>query len=307
MKKGSVLAFIASGALVLPVFTACKSDEPAGGDDANKAVLNFDGDRLTSVDNFSIEYDNQGRVVEIDGRYDDLEIDYSKGKIEMEDEEGNIKFNKSGYITEISMSWDETEEGYGYSYQYKGNGTAKFSYDSNGHLTSMSYNSKETEKDLINKETSTWETSSTTTLKWSNGNLTSVKMDGWEKEDGDKESYKAEISIQYGSQVNKYQQFPLTIANFAIGEEPVNILAAVGLFGKGTAEFPTQLIDYEDGDTYTINISFDLNSNGSIRNENGNYGTYSYGYSSFSTKGLSELNDKKLSLRKLFVNRDHRK
>lgn len=298
------LSFLTIGAVTVPILFSCSSDEPKGADDANKSVIDFDGLRLTSVNNYWIQYDNKGRVVEVGGRYDDLEIDYSSGTFELENEEGKISFNGNGYITEISLSWNEKEDGY----VDKGNGSVKFSYDSNGHLVSIKTSAEGTEKDPYG-DTEKWESNYTSSLKWKNNNLISTTQTGWEKEDGEKENYEGELFISYSSDINEFNQFPLSIASYVLdSDDLISILAAVGLFGKGSALLPDQMEVVDGSYTETYNINFDINRNGSIDEEYfGRYESYSYSYSLINTKSCSELNDKKLSFRKLFVKKHNNK
>ena len=313
MKIFKTLGFAALAVIAVPAITSCKDDEPNGANDADKAIVDFDGERLTNIGSYNFEYDKEGRLVEIYGSSVELEIDYSKGKIEADDEEGTIKFNGKGYVSELSASWEEYEESYGEVYQYKGSGTMKYSYDSNGHLTSISASSKETGK--YDGETSTWETNYTTTLKWNNGNLTRATLSGWEKEDGEKYNFTEDYTISYDNEVNTFKQIPVSLSNYIYADDGLNLLASVGLFGKGPENFPTGYEEhdiYDDDDydyNYTLSMSFILNDNGSIRQERSDYFTYGYGYTSYSTRSEFFQTDsqKKINLRKMFVKKHNNK
>lgn len=302
MKISKIFGFIAISAMILPAFTSCKSDEPngggpsggTGGGDADKAVLNFDGQRLTSVGYYQINYDDQGRVSSISSRYDDdIEIDYTNGTIDLDEEKGSISFNSNGYVTSLVLSWDETDNYGGETYRYQGTGTANFNY-SNGYLTSFTTASKETETNVTYNETYNWETSYKTTITWQSNNLVASVNTGWDSEDGDKEYWTENYVITYGDETNKFQQYPYYLAHSVIAEEPIDVLACVGLFGKGPAQLPEMMSEvYEDDDyTYDIDFEFTLNSNGAISQEKANYNETNYSYSA-SSKAFSEFTGEK--------------
>ena len=295
----------------------------AGGDDAANAVMTFDGERLSAIDydndgdvsNYGISYDAQGRVKAVNGGYDDLEFDYSKGTATINGVVTNVKFNSNGYITELSGSWDYVEEYYGESYHYKGNGVLKFSY-SNNRLSKVTRSAKETYTSSYTNET--WSDEDTYTFTWNADNLVQVKDSYWEEEDGETYSDEYITKIQYGSQENKFSQLSISLMEYAIDfdNDALDILVAVGLFGKGTANLPTKLIDDED-DPYSL--KYTLNSNGAIAKEIMGfmgYDEYAYKYyygndedAKTRAKGVTKDEAKKFSLREMFVkqHRNHNK
>lgn len=303
MKISKTWGFVALAALSIPMLTSCKDDEPGNGDDAGKDIIDIDGQKITAIGSYRISYDSKGRVTEVttNNGYDVFEIDYSNGKIIMDDEEGTIKFTKEGYISEISQSYEDTEG----SYTYTGNGTLKFSYKDN-HVMSISSTYKEIQTNS-NGEKINWEGSESATLTWSNNNLVSSNNKFIEYYNG--EVYEEEeysFSVTYGNVANKYHQFPISLADFIFDYEEMDVLIALGLAGHGPAYLPTAI--QENGNDYSYDLKISLNSNGSIDTESYVYETYNYVYGKVSTKSAFETiaNPKKINVRNLFVTRSHR-
>ena len=296
MKKSKLLSIMALSVLLMPAFTSCGNDD--GPENAGNAVLDIDGLRLTSIAGYFIEYDEKGRVVELEGNYEELEIDYSKSTLTIDDDEVvKIKFNGKGYKAELSGSWNDKYD----NYQYKGSGSITYSYNGEGFLTSIKSKSKETEKDLNTGETTTWEGNSDATLKWNKGNLVKVSFSGVEIEDGEKDRWTEDYTYSYSSKDNLYRQFPYGMAEDFIDSSAV--LASVGLFGKGPSELPSSCVSvYDDEDTYTETYSFGLNDDGSIDWEQCNYTTYNYGYGYINTRSVFDTNPvKKIKVRDLLL------
>lgn len=302
MKLFNFMGISALSALMLPMLISC-SDEPNGGDNADKNVIEFDGTRLTSIDSYNVKYDGDGRVSTISyGNSNELEFDYSKGVIYLDYEEANVKFNGDGYITEISQSWDFKETGY----EDKGSGKLKFSYK-DGRLTKIESNASGTEKE--DGETYKWEEKYTSNLTWKNGNLTEISSKGSEIEDGDKDDWSEDYSISYGTQLNEFNQYCFTVAEDVIMGGSEAMLVCVGLFGDGPSMLPTSITSDYDRHSYTTSLSFTLNSNGSIKTEKVDNNTLSYGYSNYYTKADTGLANEgaKLSIRNMFVKKHVRK
>lgn len=304
MKISKIWGFIAIFAVSIPMLTSCKDDEPGNGDDADKGIVEIDGQKITKIGSYRISYDSKGRVTKVstNNSYEVVEIDYSDGTIELDDEEGTIKFTKEGYLSEISMDYEDED----YGYTYKGSGTLKFTYKDN-HLMSISstYNEKETSP---NGDVENWEGSESVTLKWSNNNLVSSNTKYKDYLNGElEEEENYGYTVSYGQQANKYLQFPISLADYLVDYDEIDVLIAIGLGGHGPAYLPTAVIDTEDN--YTTSIDIDLNSNGSIDSESYNYETFDYQYTNVSTKGAFEsfLNVKKKNVRNIFVTPSRRR
>lgn len=304
-----ILKLMTLGVIALATMTACSDDDDNGGSGSSKAVLKVNGERLVAVNRYEITYDAQGRVSEINGQYDDerLKINYSKGTIIADGESGSVKFTSEGYLSEASASWDVKDEGY----RYKGSGTLKFTY-TNGVLTKVVSTSTETETSP-DKKTTKWQEQETTTLTWNAGNLMRIKTTGWESENGEKDTWEETYKMEYGEQTNTFRQFSMVIADYGLDfDGTLGVLAAVGLFGKGTTLLPTDLQETDDdGYNWGTSIRFMLNSNFSISQESYSYNTYNYYYSGDNdakTRAESAAKDdaKKLNLRTMFV-KSHRR
>lgn len=307
MKFTKFLTAFAVCAVLATSFTSCKDDEPKDNGDntennggnnnggtgsngtgaqyASKAILKVDGEFITELSYLDVvykfTYDNEGRITEIKSNYDEfIKIDYSTNTFSNSDSEsGKISFNSNGYISGYSGSWKEESDGW----IETGEGTASFNYDSNGNLISHNITSNGTDTNLSENYTGKWSGSDKGNYTWNNGNLISASLQGQENEDGEIESWGHDYTLSYGSQANKYLQMPTTLANQMLFGHPMDLLATIGLFGKGPAFLPTKLFevykeDKEEIFTQEFQMSFDLNSNGSIDTEESNYYTYSYWY-----------------------------
>lgn len=309
MKKTFIkVGALAICAMLAPVFTSCGSDdddEPFGRPDVPSITEpgGISGNetyvRLTSLGGLPIYYDNQGRVEGV-GNY--LDIDYSRGKILMEGQEMNIKFNGKGYIKEISGAWDYEDDGD----RYKGSGKMEFEYNGDGNL--VKYRVSSTEIEYEDRDKTYYEEGFTCTCKWQGGNLVRVNIEGYEKEDGEMERYTGATTYDYGTRLNKYYQMPLSISVEILDSDEFMALAAAGLFGYGPANLPTggHEID-EDGYEGSFNVRFSLNENGSIAREIFDDSSVTWGYSEY-TRGMfvDQPAPKKNAMRSLFV-RSHKR
>ena len=290
MKYFKTLGYMGIIAMAISLLSSCKEkkdDIVIDFGDTSKAIINFDGSLLTAVDNYQIRYDDQGRITRITSIYDGnlFEINYKTGKAMIYGDEAKIMFNNDGYITELSSSWNEKE----YPYQYIGETEILFKYDKEGYLTGINSFTEETEINLEYKDSYTDRSYVEGTLTWSQGNLieTSYKV----KEFGDNREMIEEHPISYDNTANKFLQYPIFMSSIIISDEPFNIMAAIGLFGKGPANLPAVIknIYRLDSDVMEIwiNCSFELNSNGSINTETlENIETIQYSYSPIDTKAL---------------------
>lgn len=296
-------------------FAACNDDDDSF--TPKKPVTTFAGQLPTKVGSYSLEYDEFGRcTIAKYGDETEFEIDYAKGTITLyeddEKEEAKVKFNKQGYITEISMAWDYKDE-YETS---KGSGKITFNYNKEGQLISSNTTSKGSGVDEGEKYTSAY--NNTSTFTWENGNLVKSVVKDEEIENGDKDELVSTYTIQYDNQENKAGQNTHVQAN-VYDMEDCDVLVQIGLFGKATAFLPNfykeewyeKYDDEEHTSEYEYNVRYILNENGTIKTEFIKGSTYHYSYTTFeepSSKSASvQENAKKPSLRSLFVKRHNKR
>ena len=229
------------------------------------------------IDTYYIYYDAKLRPYKYTAdytnyAYDVLIIDYDNGKMDMPDWDGasnlSLSFNSKGYITKVKGSWSYSEDGDNFSGSLEWN----VSYDKDGHLTGMTMNEEDKSDEYNDKGISKM------TLSWTGGNLVSHNGDTkWYDEDGQViESASSTGIFTYGTQQNKYKQYPAILAVDDIGG-----LFNMGLFGLGPNNLPTSYnevsveeyvgpegyVDYKEEykDNYTSTIT--INDNGSIDTE----------------------------------------
>lgn len=305
---------------VSPAFTSCSNDDDNGGG-SGKPVETFDGYLLTRVGEYSFSYDEKGRCTTVwDNGDPEMEFNYNSGTLMTEDESGKVRFNGSGYINEISGSYTEKDEDDGTV--EKSSGSFTFSYNSNGNLVSVKGESKGS---VSGRYGYSWSDNFQETYTWTNGNLVKVKCLWTSVEDGEKWSDTYEADVTYGTETNKYRQYTYMLADEGIlynfdGE--FEALALVGLFGKGTAEYP-QTISYSwsefdsDGTTnsgsgsYRSTITtntFDAISTERVAPMSGSwYSTYYYEYEPASDWVMSKsMSQSLMSLKKLFKHKSRR-
>ena len=274
-------------ALCAMTLSACSDDDDDNGSGSSTSsvdnpLVNDGGLLLTSIsyqsgnynymETYYIYYDAKLRPYKYTSEYnqdaeeDVLIIDYDNGKMDMPDYDGasnlSLSFNSKGYITKVKGSWSYSEDGDNYSASLEWNA----SYDKDGHLTGITMNNEEKSDEYNDKGISK------TTLSWTDGNLVSYNGDTkWYDEDGQVEASASSTGIfTYGTQQNKYKQYPAIItANDDYG------LFNMGLFGLGPNNLPTSYNEvyveeyggykkeYEEDYTST----FTLNDNGSIDTE----------------------------------------
>lgn len=303
------LKFLSAAALALaiaPVFNSCKSEDAPEDPNGSEAAI-IDGTHVTSINNIHIEYDRYNRPISFTDQYDDegISIDYNANKIYADGDELDVKFNKNGFITEMSTSWDEKDVEDGDTYHSKGSGKITFTYDKNNCLTSIKETSSETEKYSGSNETYKYSRDVKTDLTWNNGNLVRIYSEEKEDEDGEKDEERYTTAVEYGNDVNSYRQFPLSLLE-TFEEGLIEVCFAVGLFGNGPAYLP-EAVSITDTEGYddSFSISFRLNNNGSFMTETGKYGTWQYGYSDISRAG--NFSGKTLKLRPIKRMFRHRK
>ena len=223
------------------------------------------------MNTYCINYDAKLRPYKYSFEYDDfandiLIIDYDNGKMDMPDWDGasnlSLSFNSKGYITKVKGSWS-----YAYADNYAGSLEWNASYDKDGHLTEMTTTEDEKSDEYNEKGISK------TTLSWTGGNLVSYNSESkWYDEDGQVvESDSSTGIFTYGTQQNKYKQYPAIISVY----DYEVVLFKMGLFGLGPNNLPTSynevyVGEYEGNKSeYRENYTstFTLNDNGSIDTE----------------------------------------
>ena len=288
--------------------SACgDDDDDNGGGSSTSSVdnplVNDGGLLLTSIsyqsgssndmDTYYIYYDAKLRPYKYTLDYEDiLIINYDNGKMDMPDYDGasnlSLSFNSKGYITKVKGSWSYSEDGDNYSGSLEWNA----SYDKDGHLTEMTMNEEEKSDEYNDKGISK------TTLSWTGGNLVSLNTDSkWYDEDGQVDESSSTGILTYGTQQNKYKQYPAIIS-----VDDFEGLFNMGLFGLGPNNLPTSynyVEEYEgnisDYENYTSTIT--LNDNGSIdteiwKSDRDNYpGKYMYSYSDVNSvsRGITRI------------------
>ena len=309
MRKFRLLGAIALGALMMPALASCGDDDDPKGGDGVGGVLEIEGERISSISGVQFEYDSKGRLTHLYDYSGGLTIDYSKGTLYLDGSEDGedsykVKFNDKGYITELRSSWSYTDTDGGHKYQYKGSGTVTFSYNGSGYLVKCSNSSSETGKDLSTGASGKYSQSYTTTLTWRDGNLVSAVEKGKEVDFGDTDTWREETEIDYTSTTNKFRQLPMAVSSVLNNDEVWQMIAAAGLFGKGTKNFPASIsVTDDDGDSSNSSCSYRLNSNGAISSETIRYRTFNYTYEEIARGSEMSERFKQFSPRSFFMKR----
>lgn len=282
------------GAVAICVFmavsmSACGDDDDDNGDDtASGEVTEIGGTHLTGIDNCSMKYDGQGRLVEVGlyGYEEVIKIDYSKGKMTINEDgdinEYNVKFNGKGYLTEITGDFSYEDE-YESS---KGSGSYKISYDGD-QIKAINMSSSTTFKDKESGQSGKATTKGTLTYKWSNGNLISYDYSFSESYPGESFTGIGKCTYAYSTTVNTFRQY-----TYNMSSQVTNgyfFFAMAGLYGKGSAYLPSsstyhfEWSDDEEDEDGTETYTFGLNTNGSIEwEQEGSYNRDYYIYTDIS-------------------------
>ena len=288
----NLIKFLSIGSFCFALLNcaACsKEDEPQGGDGGT--VVEINGKRISGIGDYSVEYDNEGRPASISTRYSDLIINYKKGTIQRIDTDGdeietiNVKFS-DGYISSFSQSWNYKDS----YYQEKGSGKAEFKY-SKGYLTQIKIQSEGEEKDFEDGTTEKFKETSEAKMSWNDGNMVSYVANGTEIEGNEKDNWTVNFSYTYGGQTNVFRQLPVCISESWADESDLAILAALGLFGKGTSSLPIAMNYSEtynnDKDSYDYRVDISLNADGSISHEEFMHSSVYYFYEDFTRADLN--------------------
>lgn len=288
-------------AVILPAFVSCGDDDDEGNGTPDVPVIEEDGPsgvstpvRLSSLGGVSIYYDDKGRVESI-GKY--VDINYSKGTIQMEDEVMNIKFNGKGYVSEISASWDYEDEGD----RSKGSGKITFKYNGSGNLVRCESSSNETYYE--DGEKTNYSETLTMDAKWKSGNLESVEAVETEKENGVTDKDYLITTYVYGDTPNKYRQMPLALSYTLFDDSVWSVLAAAGMFGIGSEYLPASFAEVDDDYTDSYRVNYTLNDNGSIATEYFDNKAIDWSYSEITRGAFDDVPMKKTNVRSIFINK----
>lgn len=255
-------------ALTVTTLASCSKDEDGITIPSESEIEQTTGERLHYVNGYVFTYNSEGVCTGFKQAqyYEQLTIDWVKGELSLSDTDNpmdhglKFKTNSKGYITEISQSWDHREDGD----SYKGSGVCSFSYDKSGHLTNISITSSESGVD--DGERYSYKSNAKYSITWQNGNLVHVKYVEDETEDGETERDTRTYEISYDDQENKFRQWTQGILDKVLNNYYLT-LANVGLFGVGTSNFPSLIVRSSDGYTGNYPITVYVNKNGLIYSE----------------------------------------
>lgn len=307
--KFSTLALIT--VLTCAGAASCSKDDGGVTPPGQSEIEKETGMRLTRVGNYRFNYDDKGRCIGVDdlSGYDDsdMTIDWNKGEIvatDSDDDTGGapVKFKTNGqcYITEFTQSWNFKEE----DYSSKGSGKASLSYDKSGHLTKATFDSSESGTD--EGEEYSYKGSSVYTLTWENGNLVRLKHEWSGVEDGEgvKGTDNYEATYDRNSE-NVFKQWTEGLLGQVFSFE-FSVLGHVGMFGVGTANFPSNIEIDEEGYHTNYSVSVSTNSDDLISSERVGGWTYNYSYDDVDTRSAAFDNTLPAKARKILFPR-HRK
>lgn len=285
----------------LSLISSCSKED---GEPSSDSITNFDGERLTGINDANFYYDNRGRLIEVSDPYDTMTIDYSKGTFTLEDEVYGFKTNSDGYISEITNTYDDIDGWNGNYYQYTGKGKYTFTY-SNGVITKINVTYSETEKNLTTNEVTKYESEGKYSLSWKSNMLTSINIQGKETEDGETDRWEDNYSISYSQKPNVFRQYPITIVGDALYFDfSIACMASVGLLGKGPSMLPDYIEGNDDSYYWDTNLNFSLTASGAIKKEITDRDSYTYYYNSINSRSLTgKDNLKEKSHRRIFGKR----
>lgn len=279
MKELKLFAFALVAVLACVGAASCSKDDG----DVIPPGLEETGMLLTGVGDYRFYYDDKGRCIEVDC-YDHITIDWDKSEIVIDEGAVNpmdikpIKFktNSKGYITEFSQTVDFSGQGYSHTNSYK----TTLTYDKEGHLTNATFKTYDISGGKDEKDENLTERGDYT-LTWYNGNLVNSKYIGGYVGENEKEEYNYKISYD-NNQENVYKQW--TQGCFDVFYHDIFVLCHVGMFGVGTANFPTNIHEYGDyEDDYSVSVS--TFGPGLISSEKFDGETYDYTYDEGGNRG----------------------
>lgn len=271
------------------------SDEDVKNTDKNlnhripNVILSVQGKKLSSIDNNIIEYKNNF-VSNISCGYkkaanqftiqNEFNFKFPDGEFKIHDTyrgqyyNGIFSFNERGFLNHLEIYSSGGISGNTFSEGYTDTIKIDFNYTTDNFLETYNYELKwdvEGSSESTGKFKSTTVTTKEARLEWEDNNLISIDSKGKVKYTDYTKDISERYIINYSNLKNVYFQMPLFISQYCFNlDYPINILASIGLFGKGPEKFPSEILyyDIDSFKTDTIgNVVFDLNNNGSIRRE----------------------------------------
>ncbi len=298
---------IFSLALCASVFVACSDDDDdeksnvntTGSLKSDASILSTDdGDLvLTSNGLWNFDYDKNGQCTKI-YRYDKyFKRDYyydltdPKNVVAEYEEDGIVcssemkfSFNESGYISKVSATYS--------SYDEQGSYTLTITYNSQGQI---SYMEGEENRDYDQ------DFKLTTSFSYDNGNMVTLTASNTDKEYEDW-GYGGTVAYTYGNDENKYQQmsfcFTGSIERCSVELTALEPFFDIGWLGKGSKKLATNerlfgqyeywLDDDSEewdcdncrGTSWSEDLKYELNDNGTIHSISDYYDCYEYTYAS---------------------------
>lgn len=262
------------------------------------AIINFGGYRLSGIKGQTIEY-GDSFIESIKDENPQSGSAYSSQKILFNYPDGEfhiicyhspdnsfhgiLKLNERGFVSHLEKYSYVVSSGHTYASSTTDTIQIDFMYNDKGYLTEYTTLKKKLDQhwsshpDLDPYSYDECITITRSVLNWewarlSNMSVTGTYFENMEKI-GEIEKY---YSYSDDLQINTYCQYPLFFARaFLSLDYPLNILATMGLFGKGPGTLPTE-IKLQDrsynnnGDTNEKKIGrveYTLNENGSIETE----------------------------------------
>ena len=275
-------------------FVSCDNDDDNGSSGVNNVsaltgiIDKESGLRLKSLGDYTVYYNSEGlfdSIAHTDDYLDDYAFRYGPDKITYThgyffdfSRELSVKYNKSGWMSSYESKetgdWSPSKvEAY-----WNGTGTATFTYDDEGHLTSITRSGAETGLELKGPYTSSW--LEEITLTWENGLLKEMKYNetGFENARTWSGVYTFSYDTEY---MNKYKQW---VYIYIFGQYNDIFLPYLGLLGVGPDKLPSTVIftftdkygKVGDSGTETYPCSYEFNADGSVAKANGWEYTYEY-------------------------------
>lgn len=274
-------------------FVSCDDDDDDNGSSGvgNVSALTGiidpeSGLRLKSFGEYTVYYNNEGlydSIAHKEDYLDDYAFQYGPDKIRRTN---NAFYN---YVTEFDVNYDkmgrmtsyesqETGECVYFESNWTGTGSASYTYDKEGHLTSMTQSGGESGTEFGKPYTASW--LEKVTLTWENGLLKEIAYEDIGLENA--RTWSAVYTFGYDTEyVNKYKQW---VYFYVFGQNNSIFYPYLGLMGKGPDKLPSSVIfTYKDklgtvgnDGTETYTCSYEFNADGSVAKANGWEYTYEY-------------------------------
>ena len=199
-----------------------------------KATSKESGLRLKSLGEYTVNYNNEGLYDSIahNGYLDDYAFQYGPNKIRKTHDafynyvtEFAVNYDKMGRLT--SYESHETGDCVYFESKWNGTGSATYTYDNEGHLTSMTQSGGEDGIEKGEPYTSSW--IEKVTLTWENGLLKEIAYEDIGLENA--RTWSAVYTFGYDTEyVNKYKQW---VYFYVFGDNNTIFLPYLGLMGDG--------------------------------------------------------------------------